>query len=95
MTSRAFVEKGKLVGVISDRDAGAAGNLPEAVSTRVKDVMKFNVYSVTPETPLAPVVTQMAEKKYGSTIVKDAAGKPVGIFTAIDALKVLATLLKA
>jgi acetoin utilization protein AcuB len=90
------LRQGKLVGILSDRDL----NLVESLSTvdpkvvTVSDAMNTDPYVVAPTTSLAEVVVTMTEQKYGAAVVCDN-HKVVGIFTAVDALVALATLLSA
>ncbi len=84
------LEAGKLVGILSHRDALFVETLrdvdPEKVP--VEDAMSTDVYTVRPDTPLSEVLSAMAEHKYGCTVVGDAA-HVLGIFTTTDALRVL------
>ena len=54
--------------------------------------MAQDPYAVPPETPLAEVAATMAERQFGSAIVTDGRGA-IGIFTTMDALRALASLL--
>jgi acetoin utilization protein AcuB len=85
---------GRLVGMVTDRDVSLVETL-EDVDPRlvtVSDAMSTSVYSVPPETPLEQVVKEMAGRKYGSAVVMR--GHHVaGIFTTVDACRVLASLL--
>ena len=85
---------GKLVGVLSERDIALIETLrdvdPQKVT--VEDAMSQQVYTVEPTTPLDHVVSEMAEKKYGSAIVVQN-HKVVGIFTTVDVCRALAELL--
>lgn len=85
---------GKLVGIVSLRDLHFIETLrdvdPEAV--RVEEAMTQDVYTVPPRTPLKEVVSEMAERKLGSAVVVDGT-RIVGVFTTIDALDTLATML--
>jgi acetoin utilization protein AcuB len=90
------VDGEKLVGVISDRDIARLEGFPMVNfnSVSVADAMSSRPYSVGPETDLVEVVRTMAANKYGSAIVVE--GRRVsGIFTVVDALKILAGLLEA
>jgi acetoin utilization protein AcuB len=51
-------------------------------------------YTVKPATPLDAVVTEMSEHKLGCAIVIQDNGKVVGIFTAVDGLRVLSEVLQ-
>jgi acetoin utilization protein AcuB len=84
---------GKLVGLVSQRDLYLLETLcdldPEKVT--VEDAMSQDVYSVKPSASLARTAQVMADKRYGCAVVMEE-GKVVGIFTTVDALRVLATL---
>ncbi len=84
---------GELVGVLTERDIFVASSFIGSAEMKVEDVMMPMTYSVTPETPLDRVVAEMAERKLGSTIVRQENGKVVGIFTSTDACAVLAEIL--
>jgi acetoin utilization protein AcuB len=87
------MERGHLVGVLSDRDLHRfeAGKrvAPEVVS--VGEAMTPDPYAVPPEAPLAEVARVMAERGYGCAVVM-AGATPIGIFTTRDALRLLAAL---
>lgn len=85
--------EGTLVGILSDRDIKAAESLrgPHHRKIKVEDAMTPKPYTVDVEEELGDVALRMAHKKYGCTIVEHR-GEVVGIFTAIDALKILAEL---
>lgn len=85
---------GKLVGIITDRDIKFASSFQGADELTVEDVMTQDPYTADPETPLESVVTEMAEHKYGCAVIRQDNGKVVGIFTEIDALRVLGTLVQ-
>ncbi len=86
-------DAGELVGMLTDRDLRLASSFAEGEQLTVDDVMTPDPYAVAPETPLDHVVREMAEKKLGSAVVQQGNGKVVGIFTAVDALNVLADTL--
>jgi acetoin utilization protein AcuB len=61
-------------------------------SVKVEDAMSTEVYTVSPDAALDEVVSEMAEKKYGSAVVVSNQ-KVVGIFTTVDVCTALADLL--
>jgi acetoin utilization protein AcuB len=82
---------GKLVGVLSQRDlyfVESIAGVDDTVDT-VADAMTPEVYTVGPEEKVSDVVRTMAVHRYGSAVVVDRA-QVVGIFTATDALFLLA-----
>mgnify|MGYP001573803317 CR=1 FL=1 len=85
---------GHLVGMITDRDIKLASSFQGAAELKVDDVMSPDPYTVSPDAALDQVVEVMAERKYGSAVVYQENGKVVGIFTAVDGLRVLADILR-
>ncbi|MBK8172393.1 MAG: CBS domain-containing protein [Sandaracinaceae bacterium] len=85
---------GKLVGMLTERDVALIASMQGASEkiTTVEDAMSSDVYSVTPDAPLDEVAAEMAEKKYGSTVVLQN-GKIVGMFTTTDVCRALSELL--
>ncbi len=59
-----------------------------------RDYGTKRVYEVSPETPLAEVASAMGKNRYGCAIVTKG-DQVVGIFTTVDACKVLANVMKA
>jgi acetoin utilization protein AcuB len=89
------LDGGKLVGLLSQRDLYFIESL-EAMETsrvRVEEAMSQDVYCIDADAKLSSVVTEMAEHKYGCAVIVEH-GAVTGIFTTIDALRVLLTLLK-
>jgi acetoin utilization protein AcuB len=84
----------KVIGIISDRDISLVAGFKDADLSKVavSDAMTNDPYCVPPETPLDVVCSNMAEHRYGSTLVVQENGTLVGIFTYTDALKVLAEI---
>jgi acetoin utilization protein AcuB len=84
----------QLVGMLTDRDVQLVALLDD-IDRRlvtVSDAMATSVYSVAPETPLEDVAVEMANRKCGSAVVMRGQ-EVVGIFTTVDACRVLASLL--
>ena len=89
------MQKGQVIGIVSDRDVKLAGSImgSEADKLPVIDVCNQNPYKVRVDAPVGEVAAKMAEKHYGSVLVMDGE-KLVGIFTTVDACRVLADLIK-
>lgn len=83
---------GKLAGVLSERDLTIAVKFANNDKLPIEEFMATEIYSVDKATPLNEVVLKMAAAKLGSTIALED-GKPVGIFTTVDALRVLGEIL--
>ena len=58
----------------------------------VEEAMTDEPYAVSPDAPLDEVTSEMAEKRYGCTVVVQNQ-KVVGIFTTVDACQALSELL--
>lgn len=89
------MENGAIFGVLSDRDVHTFLGLKgvNAEKEVVKSICVKSPYVVESEAKLNDVCDEMAEKKYGSVVVKDN-GKIVGIFTWVDALRAMGELLE-
>ncbi len=83
-----------LAGLLTERDVQLIASLDGADLRHLtaSDAMTTSPWTVSPRASLDEVVSEMAEKKYGSALVVDN-GRVVGIFTAIDALEAFAELL--
>jgi acetoin utilization protein AcuB len=89
------VDGGALVGVVSQRDLYLLETL-EAVdpaTETVEEAMTTDPFAVSPGAPLDEVAAEMAKRKLGSAVVVDR-GSVIGLFTTVDALRALATLLR-
>lgn len=91
------LEEGDVIGVISERDLERAtipGHpLREETELTVGDLCTQQPYFVDISDPLDRVLDAMAEKRLGSALVlKD--GELAGIFTAMDACRLLAQTLR-
>jgi len=100
------VEKGKLVGIVSDRDLYKAlgpksnSNAVETtkdntqlhvVSQKVAHIMHRGVYTIGPDAMLSEAAALMAEHRIGALPVVEN-NKLVGILSSVDILKVFAKL---
>jgi acetoin utilization protein AcuB len=89
------MDAGKLVGIVSERDLHLIETLPDADpdEVTVDDAMTETVYVARPTDEVAEVVDRMAAQKLGSVIVMQDR-RVEGIFTSIDALSVLSSVLR-
>ncbi|WP_150050536.1 MULTISPECIES: CBS domain-containing protein [Methylomonas] len=98
------LEKGKLIGIVSDRDLYKAlgpksnSNVVQTnkdnsqlhvVSQKVAHIMHRGVYTVTPATRLSEAAHLMAENRIGSLPVVEGE-KLIGIVTTTDILRIFA-----
>jgi CBS domain-containing protein len=90
------MDRGRCVGVLSDRDVYRwEANKPiEPEVLPVGEAMSPDVYTVPPDAPLGDVALEMARLGVGSAVVL-AGDEPVGIFTTIDALRLLSRWIRA
>lgn len=88
-----IVEQGRLIGLVSERDLRAAMALPQAHQLFIRDIMKEDVYVAEKSTPLRDVLRTMQRRKLGSTVIINDQEEVLGIFTVIDALRILADIL--
>ena len=78
-------EGGGLVGIVTQRDLLSLEHKKDPV-TQLRDVMRTDVATVTPDTPLRTAAETMIYNKYGCLpVVHD--GELVGIITETDFLK--------
>ena len=80
----------RLIGILSDRDLRSV----VSENPRVRDVMTWRVITVGPAAPIAQAAAMMTAERIGCLPVI-ARGRLVGIVTAHDALKVLASTLSS
>lgn len=85
---------GKLEGMVTDRDLNLITCLPQSDEILVEDVMSQNPFTVSANDDLNDVVGEMAERKIGSAIVENEEGTITGIFTVVDAMKMLYSFLE-
>lgn len=101
------LEKGKLVGIVSDRDlykalgpksnskvveANKDGHHLHITPQKVTHIMHRGVITVKPETPASEAAAIMADNRIGALPVLDKDQNLVGILSATDILKVFAKL---
>ena len=86
------LEHGDLVGVVSQRDLYFVETLAgvDKFADKVDDAMTVDVRAFPPDALLAEVANVMHEHKLGCAVVVER-GRVIGIFTAMDALRLLAS----
>ncbi len=89
-----ILDRGALVGLLSERDLALIAGIPGIDGDRVTvcEAMSPNPYAVSSSTPLADVVAVMHEHKLGTAVIMDD-GELRGVFSVIDALALLRRLL--
>lgn len=87
---------GELAGVVSERDIELAMRIEveSSATLKVSDVMTADMYAVPISEDVAVVAKAMAEKRIGCALVTDKGNHLAGIFTSVDACRVLAEVLK-
>lgn len=88
------LEGGYLFGILSERDIDLVEALPDIDpdAVKVEAAMMQDPYTVPPEAPVREVVAAMAERTFGTAVVMEA-GRVAGIFTTVDAMRLLARVL--
>lgn len=104
------IEKGKVIGIVSDRDLykalGPKSNSKSiqasenttalhVVPQKVQHIMKRGVLTVNPDTYVSEAATLMADNRVGALPVVDKNGKLLGIVSATDILRVFSKIEKA
>ena len=87
------LEHGDLVGIVSQRDLLFLETIRgiDVDQDIVEDAMTTDTYAVSPDTPVATVAREMARKRYGCAVIMER-GRVAGIFTATDALRIVAAV---
>jgi acetoin utilization protein AcuB len=90
-------EHGRVLGIVSERDlhhlVHAALPKSDKGKLRVRHLLLPDPYAVEMSAPLDEVVAEMAARHIGSAIVLRH-GRLVGVFTAVDACRLLAEFLR-
>ena len=88
---------GDLVGVLSDREVEAFEALPGSGQLTVEEAMVSDVYVTSDQSPLDDVAAEMARRRVGSAVIVagEERSKVLGVFTAVDALRALADVLRS
>lgn len=84
-----------LVGILSQRDLHLIESLKDVDPNQVlvSEAMSAEVYTVGPRASIRKIASEMATHKYGSAVVMEHE-QVVGVFTTVDALRVLYGLLE-
>ncbi len=87
------LERGKVCGIISDRDIKLAKTFDGHEQFKVEDILGGDLYTVREDTLAKNAVHELVRQKLGSAVVVDKEGHVVGIFTVIDGLRLLEQVL--
>jgi acetoin utilization protein AcuB len=87
------LEQGELIGIVSQRDLYFLETIRgvDLDNDFVEDAMTSDTYAVGPDASIGTVARHMARHRYGCAVVVER-GKVAGIFTATDALRLIAAL---
>jgi acetoin utilization protein AcuB len=85
------LDHGDLVGIVSQRDLYFVETIAgvDKLTDKVEDAMTSDTRTFDPDTPVVTVARDMFEHKLGCAVVVER-DRVVGIFTAMDALRLLA-----
>ena len=86
-------DRGRLVGIVSDRDVLLAMGAAETKNVYLRDIMTRNVETVSEDATAATGVALMLRKRIGSLPVVGDEGQLLGVVTETDFLRVAHSLL--
>ncbi len=88
------IDQGHVVGIVSERDLALITGIPgvNADHVEVTEAMSPHPYIVAPSVSLLEVVATMHERKIGTAVIMED-GEMQGIFSVVDALEVLRSML--
>ncbi len=104
------IEKGKVIGIVSDRDlykalgpksnsnaieAAAGATELHVIPKKVQHIMHRGVITVSPDTYASEAAAKMADNKIGALPVVDKDNKLLGILSSTDILRVFSKIEKA
>ena len=84
------LERGDLVGIVSQRDLYFVETIAgvDKLTDKVEDAMTTDTRRFDPETPLREVARAMFDERLGCAVIVER-DRVVGVFTAMDALRIL------
>lgn len=90
------LDRGTLVGIVTLRDLHLVETLKDVdpLEVTVEEAMSPDPFQVGPRASLVKVARTMSERRIGCAIVVERS-KVIGVFTAVDALRVLAEIVDA
>ena len=80
---------GRVVGLLHDRDILMASKSYKSENRRVDETMIHNPFLVRLHDPIESVIHTMIDRNYPAAIVVDENQQALGVFTALNALKLL------
>ena len=87
------IEGERLIGMVTERDLAVVDALTARQRQKipVRQVMRTDPYTCHPDEPIREVVKRMVQHKLGSVVCLEA-GRIVGVFTTVDAMRRLVEL---
>ncbi len=88
-----IINNDEIIGLVSERDLQAEKNLPGFETKTIGEIVHQIPFVVSENESLQSVLTIMIQNKYGSALVMNSQEQLVGIFTTIDAMRLLRDLI--